>query len=467
MGNQRINPVLKEIAGIFGAHKKQVYLVGGAVRDLLLGCYPNDWDIATDARPEEVMAMFAKVIPTGIKHGTVTIRFKGHSIESTTFRTESDYTDGRRPDTVRYAATIEEDLSRRDFTMNAIALRLPAGDTVDPYHGREDIMRRLIRCVGNPGERFCEDGLRPVRAVRFAAQLGFDIEDATLAAIPGALPVTERVAPERIKDELSRIVTSRKPSTAFLAMERTGLLQLLLPELAACRNIDQKGFHRFDVLGHSLLACDFAANDPRGIAAKNFCGDDGENQRLEVCLAALFHDLGKPVTRKLDERNIWTFHQHERESAELAKNILLRLRYPNTVIDTVVHLIRQHMFHYDESWSDAAVRRFIIRVGEPYLDALYALRRADAFATAGTELPADFLCPLISRVDRILSEGKALSLKDLAVNGNDLIRLGVQPGKRIGIILNELLEAVLDDPDLNTAERLSEIAGNINRRYGG
>jgi putative nucleotidyltransferase with HDIG domain len=444
MGNAGIPPILKEVAGIFNRAGKQAFLVGGAVRDILRGKKAHDWDLATDARPEEVIALFKKVIPTGIRHGTVTILYKGNALETTTFRTESDYTDGRRPGRVEYAAAIEEDLSRRDFTMNAMALELPGGRLVDPFGGAEDIRRKLIRCAGRAEERFNEDGLRPLRALRFAAQLGFAVDGAALAAIPGALKTTAKVSPERVRDELDKILVSPKPSAAFLPMEKTGLLALLLPDLAACRGVEQKGCHRFDVLDHSLLACDYAA-------AKGF--------PLRVILAALFHDLGKPHTRKLKD-GVWTFYHHEKESARLAGNILRAYRYPNALTGAAVHLIEEHMFCYDDAWTDAAVRRFIIRAGEENLEDLYALRRADAFGAAGIAPSPALLLPLMRRVETVLAQSRAFSLKDLAVSGKDLTALGVKPGPSMGIILKELLETVVDDPALNTKEKLLEIAAN-------
>ncbi|MDR2632112.1 MAG: HD domain-containing protein [Treponema sp.] len=451
MGKLLIHPLLQEIAGIFTRRGKQVFLVGGAVRDLLRGRQAQDWDLATDALPQEVMALFPRVIPTGIKHGTVTVHFKGRYLEVTTYRTESGYHDGRRPDQVTYASRIEEDLSRRDFTMNAIALPLPTGPLVDPFNGIADIRARRIRCVGNPQERFAEDGLRPVRALRFASQMGFEVEKATLEAIPQALKTTEKVSPERIRDELDKILASPQPSRAFLLMEKTGLLELLLPELAACRNIEQKGFHRFDVLDHSLLACDAAAR---------------EKAPGLVRAAALLHDIGKPLSRSLDAHGVWTFYQHEQVSARLSRDLLIRFRYPNAVIDGIVHLIREHMFHYEENWSDGAVRRFIIRVGEEKLNNLYLLRRADAYATSAQELPRDFLLPLITRVDAVLAKSRALSLRDLPVSGKDLLGIGIKPGPPMGRILSALLEAVVEDPALNTRETLLTIAGNLKERYG-
>ena len=451
-----IHSMLKEIAALFRARDREVCLVGGAVRDMLRGKKSHDWDLATDAPPEEVTAIFksparggpgASVIPTGIKHGTVTVLYRGRSMEITTYRTEADYTDGRRPDQVRYTTRIEEDLSRRDFTMNAIALRLPRGEKIDPFGGAADIKAGIIRCVGNPTERFAEDGLRPLRAVRFAAQLAYTLEAGTLAAIPGALEISAKVSAERVRDELEKIIASDKPSRGFLLMEQTGLLRLFLPELAACRGIDQKGFHRFDVLEHSLLACDYAAE---------------KQYPQNVRIAALLHDIGKTPTRAMDEESgIWTFYQHEAESEKLARGILERLRCPNAVIDSVCHLVKEHMFHYTDEWSDAAVRRFIVRVGEGSLTALYQLRRADSCATAGVEPPANFLLPLTRRVEKSLEENNAFSLKDLAVSGKDLIALGIKPGKALGVILDQLLETVLDDPAQNNREALLKIAGKL------
>jgi putative nucleotidyltransferase with HDIG domain len=447
MGNVRVHPLLKEIASIFASENKKAYLVGGAVRDMLRGATPGDWDIATDATPEEVIRLFKRVIPTGIKHGTVTILYKGRSIEATTFRTESTYSDGRRPDTVRFAATIEEDLSRRDFTMNAIAVELPGGRIVDPFGGERDIASRIIRCVGDPTERFGEDGLRPLRATRFASQLGFDFDPPTLRAIPEALGKTAMVAVERLRDEIDKMLASEKPSIGLAFMEKTGLLALILPELASCRGIEQKGFHRFDVLDHLFLSCDGAPKD-----------------RPIVRLAALLHDIGKPLVRALGEDGIWTFYRHEEESARLARDILTRLRYPTAKIEAVVHLIAVHMFHYEETWSDAAVRRFVVRVGEETLADLYALRRADTYGTTGVPPPPGAGAPLAERVERVLAVGRALSIRDLAVTGDDLASIGVPRGPRMGRLLKELLETVLDDPAMNDKGKLLEVVHRLEKR---
>ena len=464
VGNSvNIHPTVNEAASIFTRAGKQVYLVGGAVRDLIRGRKAKDWDLATDALPEEVIDLFRNrriqkhnehiqcfVIPTGIKHGTVTVHYRGFNMEVTTFRSESGYSDGRRPDKVEFGSSMEEDLSRRDFTMNAAAYKLPSGPLLDPFNGRGDIEKHIIRCVGNPEERFSEDGLRPVRALRFASQLNFTVDRNALAAIPGALALTAKVAPERIRDELDKILAAEKPSTSLLLMEETGLLKLLLPELAACRGVEQKGFHQFDVLDHSLLACDFAAAEGMG---------------EEVRLAALYHDTGKPGTVETGADGVRTFYRHEKESSALTRNLMLRFKYPNAITDRVCHLIEEHMFHYDETWTDAAVRRFIIRAGEDNLRDLYDLRRADAYGMAKIKPPPAALLPLIERIETILAQSRALSLRDLAISGRELIKLGIPPGKHMGIILNELLEAVLEDPGQNTKETLVAIARNIYQRY--
>ena len=449
-----IDPILKEIASIFNANKKEIYLVGGAVRDMLRGEKIHDWDLATNAVPEEVTAIAknagGKVVPTGIKHGTVTVFYKKHSAEITTFRTESDYSDGRRPDQINYAATIEEDLSRRDFTINAIALRLPKGEIIDPFGGKADIKAGVIRCVGNAGERFNEDGLRPMRAVRFAAQLGFEIEQRTLDAIPDALQTSAKVSWERVRDEIDKILDSSppfgKPSRAFLLMEKTGLLNLFLGELAVCRGIEQKGFHQFDVFDHLLLACDYAA---------------ANNYSHALRLASLFHDIGKPQVRDMDKNGVWTFYRHEEVSAGLCRKIMNRLRYSNTQISNVCHLVKEHMYHYTDDWTDAAVRRFIARVGESNLESLYRLRRADAYAFSGKEPDPRSQMPLTKRVEKVIESGRAFTVKDLAVSGSDLAAIGIKPGKIMGIILKALLETVLDDPQQNVREKLLEIAEKI------
>lgn len=438
---------LKELARIFKKSGYTLYLVGGALRDTILGRQAGDWDVATDAPPERVMRLYRRVIPTGIAHGTVTIHWMGSQFECTTFRTESGYSDGRRPDGIKYATTIEEDLSRRDFTMNAIAASLPDGEIIDPFGGRDDIKAGIIRTVGTARERFSEDGLRPLRAVRFSSQLGFTIEKETLEAIRPSLGVTMRVATERIRDEIIKLLATPAPSTGFRFMEQTGLLELIIPELASCRGIEQKGLHRHDVLDHLLNTCDACP------AAS-----------LEIRLAGLFHDIGKPKARAVDEFGSYTFHQHEAISAEITARVLARLRFPVKTVKSVTHFVAQHMFHYESVWSDAAVRRFIVRVGRENIRALFDLRRADGWAITGGRLESLNLSEFSDRIEAVLSGDHAFSLKDLAVNGKDLLRAGIPAGPETGAVLRELLEAVLEDPALNNRERLIEIALAVHER---
>src|SRR5574344_795723 len=456
---------LQKVNDIFIAHHFKAYLVGGAVRDTILGKEMHDWDLATNATPEQVMSFFHHVIPTGIAHGTVTIHIFGHEIETTTFRTEAGYSDGRHPDSVKYAATIEEDLSRRDFTMNAIAADLSTGELVDPFHGQKDIQNKVIRTVGNPLDRFNEDGLRPVRAVRFAGQLGFSIEQATLSSLsnPAVLKKTSGISIERFRDELTKILLSKKPSISLKLLEQTGIMNIFMPEFTVCRGClqaDARGFHEFDVADHLFYACD---------GAENFKETEIADNLLIVRTAALLHDIGKPASRTTEMwqgHEIIHFHGHETAGASIAKKILTRLRFPTAFIDTVAHLVKEHMFYYEPVWSDAAVRRFIVRIGKDNLENLFAVRIADIYGMHNVPVVAGSptqlnLAELQSRIDKVTAEKSALSLKDLTVNGKDLITLGVPAGKILGEILNELLETVLDSPEMNDKEKLLSLAKNI------
>jgi putative nucleotidyltransferase with HDIG domain len=322
------------------------------------------------------------------------------------------------------------------------------GELVDLHGGQDDLERRLIRAVGDPAERFDEDGLRPLRAIRFAAQLGFDVEEKTLAAIPGALGKTKCVSAERVREELEKTLLAPAPSRALRLMEDSGILALVLPELARCRGVEQKGGHAFDVLDHCLASLD--ASPPS----------------LSLRLAALFHDIGKVDTAAVGADGLPTFYNHEARSATMAEALMKRLKFPNAVIDEVCHLIRQHMFYYEENWSDAAVRRFLARVGTEHLENLFALRLADASGKDGTPVGPESLESLRRRVEAIVAAEEALGLKDLVIGGNELAALDIPRGPVMGRILAELLETVLDDPAQNTKEKLSEIARNIKGKYG-
>ena len=437
--------VVTEFARAFTQHGRLCYLVGGAIRDLLLGHRSVDFDIATDALPEQVHRMFPRVIPTGIKHGTVTVLFQDVRFEVTTFRIDREYLDGRRPGSVEFTPSIEEDLKRRDFTINAIAFDLIGRTLLDPHDGRGDLHRRIIRAIGDPLARFREDGLRPLRACRFAAQLGFTVEPATLAAIPQTLETVRKVSAERIRDELIRLLEAPEPSAGFRLMHGSSLLTLLLPELQAGAGVQQRAMHCFDVLEHSLRSCDAAS-------AGN----------LPVRLAALLHDIGKPGALRREEDGTLSFHGHEKLSAELSVGLLTRLRFSNQLIHKTRHLVLHHMFNYTGQWSDAAVRRFIARVGEEHIPDLLALRRADQVGTCGDSSPSAALAAFSRRLEQVLAAAGALTLKDLAVDGRDVMdALRLPPGPHIGVLLGELLESVLEDPQLNRKESLLAIAGRI------
>lgn len=455
MNKIKIHKDLQRVGEIFEEHDFKSYLVGGAVRDIFLGKESHDWDLTTNATPQQVMKIFKKVIPTGIEHGTVTIHVLGHQIETTTFRTEGKYSDGRHPDKIEFAATLEEDLSRRDFTMNAIAADLKTGILQDPFNGIKDIQDKIIRTVGNPFERFSEDGLRPVRAVRFAGQLEFKIEEETLKAIsnPEILQKTKGISVERFHDEFCKMMTSKQPSISLKLMEKTGILDLFIPEFSDARKCDQKdsrGYHIFDVADHLFYAC------------------DGAKPVLEIRLAALFHDIGKPYSNQveyIDGEKIIHFHGHENKGAQITDEIFKRLKFSNEIKDKVVHLIREHMFNYEPAWKDAAVRRFLVRVGINNVADLIDLRLADCYGKYNCPLDAKSpawleLVELQNRIQKIQEENGALSIKDLKINGKDLIQLGYKPGKLLGEVLNELFETVLDSPSMNSREKLLEIAKN-------
>ena len=445
----------------------EAYLVGGAVRDYFMKKDAHDWDVATNATPEQVMKLFKFVVPTGIAHGTVTVHFEKTEIEVTTFRTESDYSDGRHPDKVVYAATIQEDLSRRDFTMNAIAVNLANGKIVDPFEGQKDIKKKLIKTVGNPHKRFMEDGLRPIRALRFASKLNFSIEKYTYLEIfkDDIKNKIKSISIERFRDEFEKVLCSPKPSVGLKLMEETGVLSMFIPEFDCCRNCvqsDYRAFHKFDVLDHLFYSCDGAPKE-----------------KLNIRLAALFHDIGKPAAKKMVIEEVLdgekrdgstkqvetvTFYCHESYSEKITREILIRLKFSNEMINNVCHLVKEHMFHYESSWTDAAVRRFIVRVGKDCIDDLYDVRLSDMYGMWNEPVDIRYsesvklLIELKDRIAAQLEKQNALSLKDLAVNGKDLMAEGIPAGKQLGLILNHLLDCVLEDPALNNRKDLLNIA---------
>ena len=454
----RIPEKLKNFHAVFEKNGFKAYLVGGAVRDIFLHKNPSDWDVATNATPQDVVKIFKFVVPTGIDHGTVTVHFQKSEIEVTTFRTEAGYSDGRHPDKVNYAATIQDDLSRRDFTINAIAVNLKNGLIVDTFHGRKDIRKKIIRTVGNPHERFMEDGLRPIRAIRFSSKLHFSIENNTYSEIfdKEVQKKISSISAERFRDELMKMMETEKPSVALNLMEKTGIFGIFLPQLLPCRNCiqrDDRGFHVFDVMDHIFYACDGAPAE-----------------KPLVRFAALLHDCGKPaskVEKIVDGMKLNTFYNHDKASSEIAREIMTGLKFSNAQTDYVCHLIENHMFNYTPDWTDAAVRRFLAKVGVEYVDDLIELRLADMYGKYNMPVrvhdsaACELLIELKERIKKIQEKNCVISLKNLAVNGKDLIASGIPAGKRLGAILNHLLDCVIEDPNLNTREKLLEIAGSF------
>jgi tRNA nucleotidyltransferase (CCA-adding enzyme) len=437
-----------------GENGFEAYLVGGCVRDLLVGRTIGDFDVATSARPEQILKVFGArfSIPTGLQHGTVTVltgqppRYR--HVEVTTFRGEGAYLDGRHPSVVTFSATLAEDLSRRDFTMNAIAYDPQTRTLVDRHQGQKDIARRLVRTVGDPVQRFSEDGLRPMRAVRQATQLGFDVDGPTLAAIPATMASFRKVSAERVRDELFKMLMAPQPSRGVQLMRQTGLLAEVLPELLPTIGCQQNRYHKHDVYQHILATLDAARPDPI------------------LRLAALLHDVGKPPTQipREDAPGEFGFFKHESVGAEMVQTIASRLRLSRAEIDLLVGLVANHMFYYTPDWTDGTVRRFVTRVGADRIPLLFSLREADIASHGLGQDPEGETRELRTRIAQVASEDAALRVKDLAVNGADVMRvLGIGAGPQVGQVLGHLLERVLDDASLNQKEILERLIPEVAR----
>ena len=426
------------------------YIVGGSLRDALLGRPAEDWDLATDALPEQTQELFPDAVYEN-RFGTVAVRRRRHEYQITTFRSDHDYADFRRPHRVEFGTSLEADLARRDFTVNAMAWGATpaAGVTpvdpaalpralVDPFGGRVDVARRVLRAVGDPETRFKEDALRMVRAVRLAATLGFSVEPDTLAAIRDHAPLVAHLSGERIAAELGKLLATERPSVGLRLLADTGLLDTISPELASQRGVVQNKIEGEDLWQHTLRTVDATPAHP------------------VVRLAALVHDIGKPATQADGH-----FYGHETVGAELARKLLERLHEPRIVTERVAHLVRQHMFKYESGWSDSAVRRFIGKVGRDVLDELFALREADNIGS-GVAPAADGLDELRARITAELASGPVLDRYALAIDGNDLIvEFGLRPGPHLGRILDALVERVIEDPALNDAPALLMLARDL------
>jgi tRNA nucleotidyltransferase (CCA-adding enzyme) len=443
----KIPIAVREICLLLHNTGHQAWLVGGAVRDIILGKSGiNNWDIATDALPGKVQKLFPRSVPTGIQHGTITVFHGECPVEITTFRADETYVDGRHPTAVRFGVTLEEDLARRDFTINALAYDPLADRLEDPYDGMADMERGLVRTVGEALARFREDGLRPMRACRFVAQLGYALEEETARAIPRSLDVFAMVAAERIGDEMDKIVLAPKPSLGIEALRETGLLPAVLPELMACYGVMQNRFHAYDIYMHSVMSCDHAPGE-----------------KPAVRWAALLHDLGKVPTRRELPNGEATFYDHQLASARIARTVLTRLKRPTELISKVMHLIREHMFAYSGEWTDAAVRRFMRKVGMENLADLFDLRIADWFGNGTHRGFPQYLNVLLRRIHKEEEKAAALKVTDLAIGGIEVMEaLGIPPSPPIGKCLNWLLDHVLDDPAVNERERLLELVREWN-----
>ncbi len=417
------------------------YLVGGCVRDLLLGKTPKDWDYTTSAHPDQIQALFPDSFCNN-DYGTVGVKTGEEDdlrlavVEVTPYRTESGYSDARRPDAVQFGVSLEEDLARRDFTINAIAFRPKDGSMVDLYEGMADLHEKRLRAVRDPDERFGEDALRMMRAVRLAAELDFVIESATMAGITRNSKLISRIAIERVAAEFIRLIDSSAPMHGIALLHKLGLLEEIIPEFVAAVGCEQGGIHAFDVFEHLLRTLQAAAD-------KDFS--------TELRLAALFHDIGKPATRRTGGKNKhYTFFGHEVVGARMTKTILERLKLPRELIDTVVNLVRWHMFFSDPDLITlAAVRRTIVRVGEDQIESLLNLRVCDRIGTGRPKEQPFRFRKYKAMVDEALRD--PISVKMLKINGDRIMAItGEKPGRKLGYALHALLEEVLVDPGKNT-----------------
>jgi tRNA nucleotidyltransferase (CCA-adding enzyme) len=413
----------------------EAYVVGGCVRDALLGREPGDWDITTNALPQDIKKLFRRTIDTGIQHGTVTVMVDKEGYEVTTYRIDGKYEDSRHPSEVTFTKNLTEDMKRRDFTINAMAYNEEEG-LIDRFGGIEDLNNRIIRCVGDPMERFSEDALRIMRAVRFSAQLDYSIEDATRAAIKELAPTLEKISAERIQVELVKLLTSPHPDRIRDAYEM-GVTAVILPELDRCMVTEQNNPHHMYSVGEHIIQSLLYVPDDKVLR-----------------LTMLFHDLAKPLVETVDEEGISHFYKHAVKGADLARGIFKRLKFDRDTMDLVCKLV----LHHDDRFpaEEKYVRRAMNRVGKQELDLLLKVRYADTMAQSdyARQDNLDLIEQTRKVYESVLQDNQCVDLKSLAVNGGDLIAKGVAPGKMLGSILEVMLEEVLDDPAHNDREYL-------------
>lgn len=437
----------------------EAYAVGGCVRDMVLHREPEDWDITTSATPMEVKNIFRRTVDTGIMHGTVTVLLDKDHFEVTTYRLDGIYEDNRHPKEVSFTSSLAEDLKRRDFTINAMAYNEKEG-FIDLFHGMEDLENGLIRCVGSAKERFEEDALRILRAVRFSAQLGFQIEKKTLEAVQLQVSRLNHISAERIRIELTKLLLSDHPERLRLLFE-TGITGVVLPEFDSMMATQQNNIHHIYSVGeHTIKAVEAVA----GIQAdKRF----SSRERNILKWTMLLHDIEKPSTKVIGKDGQDHFYGHQEKGAITAKNILRRLKFDNDTLVAVVHLIRWHDYRF--VLTPAGMRKIASKVGKDYMELLFEVNRADTSAKnpAGTDEKYKSLDEAIRIYQKILEQGDCVTLKDLSVNGKDLIAEGFRPGKELGEILDKLLAAVIENPSLNKKDSLLECAHLIKQRKNG
>lgn len=421
----------------------EAFAVGGCVRDTLLLRVPGDWDITTSAKPEEVKALFDHTIDTGIQHGTVTVMKNHIGYEVTTYRIDGEYEDARHPKEVIFTANLVEDLKRRDFTINAMAYNDRVG-IVDEFDGIQDLKAKVIRCVGNPKERFSEDALRMLRAVRFAAQLGFTIDEATKEAIKELAPTLSKVSKERIAVELIKILTSDHPEEMRTAYE-LGLTRVFMPEFDVAMETKQNNpHHKYTVGEHSIVAMQHVRPEKM------------------IRLIMLLHDLAKPVVLTTDDKGYAHFVGHTQAGADMAKAILKRLKLDNATIDFVYRMVKHHD---DRPPMDnmALVRRRISEIGLENMPMMIEIKRADIWAQSDYEFESKmgYVDDLEKAYKEVLEKNYCVDKKNLSVNGRDLIGMGMKPGEKMGVVLDLLFDLVLNDPELNAREKLLERANKL------
>lgn len=426
----------------------EAFMVGGCIRDALLFKTPKDYDIATSALPNDTISLFNKTIPTGLKHGTVTVLIGSEPFEVTTYRKDGDYKDNRRPDSVQFVTDIRDDLSRRDFTINAFAYNKKIG-LIDYFNGKEDLNKKLIRSCGDPDKRFKEDALRMLRAIRFSSQLDFSIEDETLKSIEKNKELLKNISAERIRDELTKILISKNPKKGLNLLKELNLLEYVLPEIVPTVGFNQHNpYHNEDVFSHILSVIENTPSD------------------LIVRLSALFHDIGKPDSFFLDENNKGRFYGHNTVGEKITKKALRRLKFDNKTIDRVSKLVREHMNVLDPP-TKGAIKRLIGRVSLDDISNLLYLQEADIKSLAINKEPLAKFYIMKEKAIEIINLKEPISIKDLDIDGSALIKeLNIKPSKIIGEILNHLLSLVIDDPNLNSYPILLENANKYIKTLG-